>query len=365
MELGNDTIQGCLLEFSSTVMALAERCQIEGFKSSAIELLADYLNFDSAQWVTRARIQDEANRSYLAAAYLYNLDRSKLAAYQPYILIDPLLAAVIAKPNKAVNLSDIWLDHDYYSSELYLNYAKQYGLERVLSIVVAKEGVNFSQAISVYRATRAHLFSAVEVDFYQQCSHWLTLALRHNILENVGSSLGIEGIEKPRAVIDKDGFIFEIDAHLENWLRSQFLNYNGAYFPNTLLQQLASDIDASNTGSGSNTSVSTDYKHYRLQVVQQGDLYLVYFHCSLPFDRLTAREWQVARSALESDGNKSIARKLGNEPGTVQKHLQNIYLKLGISELNDNHEKRRMLNMLLSDYLRQHKKQTALTGQDV
>ncbi len=345
MQLGVDSQDRCLVGFSSEVMILAESCPIEQFKQEAVVLLGKYLSFDAAQWVTRASVRGEDERSYLAAAHLHNLDESKLAAYQPFINRDLLLTRLMAEPNVAFDLRDVWPDKEYFSSDLYRDYAAGYSLERMLSILIARQGMNFCQAITVYRSDRERIFSAEELTFFETASQWLTRALRHTILESVGSSvvsgLGSNGV-KPRAVVDKDGFIFELDAHLENWLHSQILNFDGVYFPGSLLQSsLQQGI--------------VDYSHYRLEVVQQGDLYLVYFHCKLPFDSLTPKEWQVARSALECEGNKSIARKLDNSPGTVQKHLQNIYVKLGIAEMNDNHEKRRMLNMLLADYLRQQK----------
>lgn len=345
MRLSEESRAVCLATFADEVMTLAERCPVEEFKAQAIELLNGYCRFDSAQWVTRARVQDEANRAYLAAAHLHNLPNSKLETYQPYIEKDKLLGHMIAHPNQAFDLRSVWPDEAYFSSELYQQYSSHYGLERLLSILIAREDSNFCQAITLYRQQRDDTFSELERAFFEQCSGWLTRALRMNILEMVGSRLVLGRVAKPRAVLDGDGYIFELDTHLENWLRSQVLNFDGHYFPAVLIEQAQHDG-------------SVAYPYYHLEIVAQGDLNIVYFHCTLPFNRLTKREWEVACSSLDCDGNKSIARRLGNEPGTVQKHLQNIYIKLGINELNDNHEKRRILSLLVADYLRQQTSQS-------
>ena len=47
--------------------------------------------------------------------------------------------------------------------------------------------------------------------------------------------------------------------------------------------------------------------------------------------RLTAREWEVLEWVAEGKTNKEIARVLWLAPSTVRKHLENVYLKLGVS----------------------------------
>ncbi|MEV6647108.1 LuxR C-terminal-related transcriptional regulator [Amycolatopsis sp. NPDC051371] len=46
---------------------------------------------------------------------------------------------------------------------------------------------------------------------------------------------------------------------------------------------------------------------------------------------LTARERQVAEAVTRAAGDRQIARHLGISPRTVQKHLQQIYRKLGLA----------------------------------
>ena len=47
-------------------------------------------------------------------------------------------------------------------------------------------------------------------------------------------------------------------------------------------------------------------------------------------ERLTQRESEVARLVLQGLGNKTIARELGVQVGTVKIHLHHIYRKLGV-----------------------------------
>lgn len=339
--LSEQTIEAYSLAFATRVMSLAETLSVDVFKSAVITLISDYIDFDSAQWVTRARLQDEVGRSYLQGAYLHNLAETKMVDYQPFIQADLLLQAMMQPENwnKAIDLRSIWSDEAYFSSQLYTEYAAKYGLERVVSVLRAREGANFCQAITLYRADRAAVFSELERLFFQQCAHWMSVGLKHTILECVGSSAAL-GTLRPRAVLDADGFIFEIDAHLENWLNSQVLNYEGAYFPESLLTRFSNENDV------------LEYSHYRLIRKRHGDLVLIYFHSNLPFQRLSTKEWKVAKLTIKGHSNKRTALELGIEVGTVQKHMQNIYTKLNISELNDNHEKRRLLSVWLSDYLR-------------
>ena len=47
--------------------------------------------------------------------------------------------------------------------------------------------------------------------------------------------------------------------------------------------------------------------------------------------RLTAREQGVLRQVMEGHDDKEIARQLGISARTVQKHLQRVYAKLGVT----------------------------------
>jgi len=46
---------------------------------------------------------------------------------------------------------------------------------------------------------------------------------------------------------------------------------------------------------------------------------------------LTARQWQVLELLSARHTNGQIARRLGVSEGTVRKHLENIYARLGVS----------------------------------
>jgi DNA-binding NarL/FixJ family response regulator len=46
---------------------------------------------------------------------------------------------------------------------------------------------------------------------------------------------------------------------------------------------------------------------------------------------LTPRQWELLSLVAAGHGNAQIARRLGLSPGTVRKHLENIYSRLGVS----------------------------------
>ena len=50
--------------------------------------------------------------------------------------------------------------------------------------------------------------------------------------------------------------------------------------------------------------------------------------CATP--RLTAREWEILDLVAEGRTNAQIAERLWLSPGTVRKHLDNVYTKLGV-----------------------------------
>ena len=50
-----------------------------------------------------------------------------------------------------------------------------------------------------------------------------------------------------------------------------------------------------------------------------------------PVPALTARQWQLMELLAAGHTNAQIARRLGVSEGTVRKHLENIYRRLGVS----------------------------------
>ncbi len=46
--------------------------------------------------------------------------------------------------------------------------------------------------------------------------------------------------------------------------------------------------------------------------------------------RLTPRQWEVVRQVATGAGNTQIARSLGLSEGTVGKHLENVFIRLGV-----------------------------------
>jgi DNA-binding NarL/FixJ family response regulator len=45
---------------------------------------------------------------------------------------------------------------------------------------------------------------------------------------------------------------------------------------------------------------------------------------------LTPRQWEVLRRVAAGAGNSQIARDLGLSEATVRKHLENVFLRLGV-----------------------------------
>ena len=46
--------------------------------------------------------------------------------------------------------------------------------------------------------------------------------------------------------------------------------------------------------------------------------------------QLTPRQWEVLRQVATGAGNTQIARTLGLSEATVRKHLENVFLRLGV-----------------------------------
>ena len=58
-----------------------------------------------------------------------------------------------------------------------------------------------------------------------------------------------------------------------------------------------------------------------------------------PLERLTSREREVLGLMAEGRTNAGIARRLTVTEGTVEKHVHSIFVKLGLSETDDDHRR--------------------------
>ncbi len=60
-------------------------------------------------------------------------------------------------------------------------------------------------------------------------------------------------------------------------------------------------------------------------------------HASSKLDRLTARERDVLEAMAQGLDNRGVAGELGLRPGTVSMHISNVYAKLQVDTLSDQH----------------------------
>ena len=58
-----------------------------------------------------------------------------------------------------------------------------------------------------------------------------------------------------------------------------------------------------------------------------------------PLEPLTAREREVLRLMAEGLSNRGICEKLVLSPKTIESHVSNIFLKLGIRDAPDDHRR--------------------------
>ena len=69
----------------------------------------------------------------------------------------------------------------------------------------------------------------------------------------------------------------------------------------------------------------------QVRIAPTGSLHVLLLEESdLRLQKLTAREHQVLEQAVAGMGNEAIALELDIAPGTVAKHLEHAYRKLGV-----------------------------------
>ena len=69
-----------------------------------------------------------------------------------------------------------------------------------------------------------------------------------------------------------------------------------------------------------------------LSISRAGDLFVLAARPLTLLQRLSPREYEVARSFGEGKTYKEVARQLGLAPNTVRHHIRTLYSKLGIKD---------------------------------
>lgn len=288
------------------------------FKDDALEVVKRYLPFERAMWGTFIRAgEDWVVHSY----HLHRLPDQKRKEWFALRQHDKLGQKVTREPGRTVSV-DIhhtkWRIHPAM-----LAHIRKWGLDRTLSTVWRDPLVQIWVAMGLHRGAAEPRFTERERKLKQLLVPHLIEAWNANAILFTDRS-GATGREasRRRALVDGEGLIQSVEAGFAELLRLDFPEWQGPRLPPVLVRALLS--------READTYRGTAIAAARLRETPDG-MHLVGARPLSAVDRLSAREYAVARAFAAGRTHKEIAAESGISPATVRNQLQASYTKLGVN----------------------------------
>ena len=296
---------------------LSHENPITTFQDAALNLLREYLPFDSSMWGTATNTENGID---IHTIHLHNQPEDMLLSYEEVKHLDTAAQAVAQRPRHTLGFNA----RDWFS--------------RPEQAALREHGRRFEQA---------NFFIASDVDVHTQFVHWVTLfradaaarcqaqesdllallaphfmqALTLNRITHLDR---MEGAVAPpgSAISDPRGVIYHADDAFKTLLGTEWSHWRGSErLPDALLQEFQRGSDL--------------YRGMGIVVTQRRDQGLLFLHARrrLQVDELSEREQLVAELVASGQNHKQIAQTLQRSPATVRNQIRSIYSKLQVGNV--------------------------------
>jgi DNA-binding CsgD family transcriptional regulator len=280
----------------------------EDFQRWGLQQLSELVPHDAAIWgMGNAQLGEFHNVKVFGVPMAF---ANTLQEWGPKNPLFPLLAK---HPGKPLDMADEYPDASFYRSELYKKCFKRFGIERILSSGHSDERCGLYTLLSIYRTDRKQPFSNVDKKRFETASYHLIAAYSHAYFLHLARPVS-EHSERPAAVVDREGYLHEVEPEFTDLLSRHYPSWRGMRLPLDFVP--------------GPEPVRVD--RLWIQAEALADLFVVRIWEETPLDRLTPRERQVVLAVCRGLSHKEVGRELGLAPTTVSSHLYRAYAKLGV-----------------------------------
>jgi len=286
---------------------------IPDYRRRALTELAQIIDFDGALWGT-----GHLNSEGFHSVDVLGVDENYPKALAENKMINPFYGALKRASGHVVELSSIMADELFYHSELYQQFFSQYGVERVMGVILEDESTGIVSLVSLYRFDREKIFSENDKKILQRMMHHLVSAASHAYFLHLNQQNEAPN-KAALAICDKHGLFFEV--------QPRFIEMLQQHYPDDPLGRLPFDLQEKKD------DLAQGRLHFDKEAL--GDLFCISLWEKSPFDLLSAREKEVVQAITRGLSFKEAARELGVAPSTVSNHLYKVYRKLNISSRSE------------------------------
>ncbi len=155
------------MQYSQFILALYRQAQVAelaSLKSWALEQLRVMIPFDSALWLEGGHHGQDLE---VDTIHLHGQPEAMIVAYAERCQHDRILSALSENPGCAITLNDLWTREEYEASHFYRQFAREFGIEQILSAEALNSQTCKSNIISLYREGRSVPFMEDESQHLQ------------------------------------------------------------------------------------------------------------------------------------------------------------------------------------------------------
>lgn len=308
-----------ILEFARQLYRAAQEVPAESFSDAALAALGTQIRFEAAVWFTGA-LGDGTFQFH--RVHLFRLPQEVLKQIVPSsrMFYGPLEVSARC-PGQALQ---------FYAPDLYaapenapaLECARRLGLERQLLIAHMDGEPGSREWLSLHRPAEGRPFSETDGAVLRLLMPHLSeaRAVSRTLCMRRASSEPLFAPRSHRALTLLDGTVLHCGRQISDSIASQWPDWNQIHLPAPLLEDLTCNgsVAIAPRGESILARLFTDYIALTVRNVPLAE-------------RLTRREYDMAR--LFGDGTRyhEIARRRRLSPTTVRNVVQKVYRKLGIN----------------------------------
>ncbi|MBK4995977.1 LuxR family transcriptional regulator [Pseudomonas sp. S37] len=298
-----------LQQFSQTVLGIQQLAQarsIEQFHGQMFERLQGLLAFDKAWWGRSATVDGELHEHSCA---VFNLPASYVADWQSISADDVTVGKVHAAPGQAVIV-------DLNSTPGLRWLGMRHDIRELLCIIVVDPVTQLSEHLTLYRSAALPRFSQFDCELLTCLMPHLVAAMSNN---QIRAMLAMRESLADRetlglAVCDRHGILQHAESGFIEMLQGHWPHWSGPALPMTVRPGVL------------------NVEQLRIEMSEVDGAFVLVGRARSALQRLSPREYDVARSVGRGQTYKEIARELGLAPNTVRHHIRTIYAKLGVND---------------------------------
>ena len=288
------------------------------FQTRALDAAREVLAFDSGLWVT-GTMGPEGGIIHSVIAYRQPQDM--MENYERIKQHDILGFETFSRLGHTINAAPT--TDPYWQTRLHpdvVAHIKRYGMEHVLTTIIADPVLRLFTGMSFYRADPGQPFAEADRLFMQNLMPHLAETWNNNRL-NFLHSQGNDGVQSDhaRAICDKKGDLHNASQNFDRLMIAEWPDWQGPQLPKVLLDALSGERQRQFTG-----------RLIVITIKSLNDMLLLNLRKKSTVDELSPREFEVAKRFGRGMDFREIADELNIAPVTVRNHLQAIYAKLGV-----------------------------------